>query len=49
MTRGSGSTWTTQLHVAVGGTFTLHVVATDARGNTTAGPTTTVEIDPCPQ
>jgi hypothetical protein len=49
MTRSSGSTWTARLHIAVGGSYTLHVVATDTRGNTTTGPSSTTAIDPCPQ
>jgi len=49
MTLQSGATWTAHLSVAVGGDFTLRVVATDARGNSGTGPETTAAINPCPQ
>lgn len=49
MTHAAGSTWTARLHVTVGGTLTMHVVATDARDNTTSGPPSSIEVNPCPQ
>jgi hypothetical protein len=33
----------------VGGKVTVSVTATDERGNSTTGPTTTSNVDPCPQ
>jgi RNA polymerase sigma factor (sigma-70 family) len=34
---------------AVGGKVTLSVTATDKRGNSTTGPSTSTNVDPCPQ
>jgi RNA polymerase sigma factor (sigma-70 family) len=48
--RLGGSGWTAQMGpFPVGGSVTMHVTATDARGNTTRGPSSTVNVDPCPQ
>ena len=49
MTPQSGASWKGHLSVTVGGDFTLHVVATDSRGNSGTGPATTAPINPCPQ
>jgi RNA polymerase sigma factor (sigma-70 family) len=45
----TGSTWTAQLNVAVGGSFTMQVDAKDSRGNAATGPSSTVVLDPCRQ
>lgn len=45
----SGTTWTTVVHVALGGTYSLRATATDSRGNAATGPLTTTQVDPCPQ
>ena len=46
----SGSTWTASMGpFNLGGDITMHVVATDVRGNTTTGPTGTASATPCPQ
>lgn len=47
--RLSGSTWTATLPVTIGGTYALTATATDSRGNTGTGPTTRVDLNPCPQ
>lgn len=48
MTR-AGASWTTTIHVALGGTYSLRATATDSRGNAATGAVTTTRIDPCPQ
>jgi RNA polymerase sigma factor (sigma-70 family) len=47
---GSGSTWSSVMGpFAVGGNVTLSATATDTHGRTTTGPSTTTNVDPCPQ
>jgi hypothetical protein len=42
--------WTTQIGpFPVGGAVTMRVTATDRHGNTTTGPSSTINVDPCPQ
>lgn len=46
---GSGSQWSAEISpVNVGGDITMYVVARDARGNATTGPSRTVHVNPCP-
>ena len=46
----SGSSWSgTMGPFPVGGQVSVSVTATDERGNSTTGPTTTTSVDPCPQ
>lgn len=46
----SGSGWTAPMGpFPVGGPVTMSVTATDKRGNSTTGPSTTASVDPCPQ
>jgi hypothetical protein len=47
---GSGSSWSGAMGpFPVGGKVTMSVTATDKRGNSTTGPATTSNVDPCPQ
>ena len=47
---GSGSSWSGAMGpFPVGGKVTLSVTATDKRGNSATGPSTTTNVDPCPQ
>ena len=46
----SGSTWSGIMGpFPVGGNVTLSVTATDKQGNSTTGPSTSSNVDPCPQ
>jgi RNA polymerase sigma factor (sigma-70 family) len=46
----SGSAWSGDMGpFAVGGKVTLSVTATDEQGNATTGPSTSTNVDPCPQ
>jgi len=46
----SGSSWSGAMGpFAVGGNVTLSVTATDTKGNSATGPSTTTNVDPCPQ
>jgi hypothetical protein len=46
----SGSAWSADMGpFAVGGKVTLNVSATDEQGNSTTGPSTSTNVDPCPQ
>jgi hypothetical protein len=49
MSRSSDGSWSTDVDVPIGGSYTFRASATDSRGNTTTGPATTVDLDPCPQ
>jgi len=45
----SNSHWVAQMGpFPIGGSVTMRVTATDSRGNTTKGPSNTVNVDPCP-
>ena len=45
-----GSVWRADMgQFANGGSVTMRVTATDKRGNTTTGPSRTIDVDPCPQ
>ena len=47
---GSGSSWSGVMGpFKVGGNVTMNVTATDTRGNSTTGPSTSATVDPCPQ
>jgi hypothetical protein len=47
---GSGSSWSGAMGpFPVGGQVTMSVTATDTSGNSTTGPKTTSNVDPCPQ
>lgn len=47
---GSGSSWSVAMGpFPIGGKVTMSVTATDTRGNSTTGPATTSNVDPCPQ
>ena len=47
---GSGSSWSGVMGpFKVGGNVTMSVTATDTRGNSTTGPSTSANVDPCPQ
>ncbi len=46
----SGSAWSGDMGpFALGGKVTLSVTATDKQGNATTGPSTSTNVDPCPQ
>ncbi len=46
----SGSTWSATMGpFPVGGNVSVSVTATDKRGSSTTGPSTTTSVDPCPQ
>jgi len=46
----SSSRWVSQMGpFPIGGSVTMRVTATDARGNTTQGQSRTINVDPCPQ
>ena len=46
----SSSRWVAQMGpFPIGGSVTMRVTATDSRGNTTRGPSRTINVDPCPQ
>jgi hypothetical protein len=49
MTLSQGAWRVTVGPIQVGGTLTMHVVATDVRGNSAAGPSASVSVNPCPQ
>jgi len=46
---GSGSLWSSVVHVSIGGTYTFTATATDTRGNVATGPSTITVVNPCPQ
>jgi RNA polymerase sigma factor (sigma-70 family) len=45
----SGASWTTTVHITLGGAYALRATATDTRGNSATGATTVTQINPCPQ
>jgi RNA polymerase sigma factor (sigma-70 family) len=45
----SGTSWAATVHISIGGRYTFAATATDTRGNSASGSSTTVELNPCPQ
>jgi RNA polymerase sigma factor (sigma-70 family) len=45
----AASAWSATVHISIGGSYTFRATATDGRGNTATGPSTTIDVNPCPQ